>query len=139
MAMLRRNPGLAVFAVHDASPEGCALPHVLRGDAWFPDPSITVVDLGLRPGDAARLRLLTLERPGPGAPDQVAGKLSSADLDWLRAGNVCELEVLRPADLIRGVYQGMNIWRTTGSRGGDAESDGWIAVDGDGDAPDSFG
>src|SRR5256714_14539329 len=37
LEMLKRNPQLHVFGVHDASPQGCLLPLQLRGPNWFPD------------------------------------------------------------------------------------------------------
>src|SRR5207245_2660049 len=48
-AMLRKNPKIAVFALHDATPDGCALARRLRADeAWFRGIG-EVVDVGLRP------------------------------------------------------------------------------------------
>ncbi|HEX5871959.1 MAG TPA: hypothetical protein VFY65_16130, partial [Longimicrobium sp.] len=40
--MLRRNPRLTVFALHDASPDGCHLPLILREPEWFPDPGVRI-------------------------------------------------------------------------------------------------
>jgi hypothetical protein len=99
--MLRRNPRLTVFAVHDASLEGCALPALLRGPEWFPDPGVRVVDVGLRPETARRLGFPSVYgRPGRLGPEALAG-ISAADWAWLEAGNQAELAVLRPTALMR--------------------------------------
>lgn len=56
MSMVRRNPNLKVFALHDADPQGCLLPLRLREDPrWFPQPSIQIFDIGLRPRHVAAL------------------------------------------------------------------------------------
>jgi hypothetical protein len=105
--MLRRNPRLTVFALHDASPGGCLLPLTLREPEWFPDPSIRIVDLGLRPGTARRQRVPAL----PGKRAQVSPRLgeilSPEDVAWLAAGHTAELAALRPAQLLRVVYRGI--------------------------------
>jgi|GEM_PF-1482685 len=99
--MLRRNPRLTVFAVHDASLEGCALPALLRDPAWFPDPGVRVVDVGLRPEAARRLGFPWL----PGTPGRLRleerAALPAAEWEWLEAGNRRELAVLRPTALMR--------------------------------------
>src|SRR5204863_3046139 len=51
-AMLKRNPGLQVFALHDATETGCRLAHRLATEtAWFAGQA-RVVDVGLRPAHA---------------------------------------------------------------------------------------
>ena len=48
--MLRRNPRLEVFVLHDITPEGCRLAHRLAKDPeWFKGMGIRIVDVGLRP------------------------------------------------------------------------------------------
>jgi hypothetical protein len=105
--MLRRNPRLTVFALHDASPGGCLLPLTLREPEWFPEPSIRIVDLGLRPETVRRLRIPAL----PGAPVQLPPRLAellpAEDVAWLAQGHVGELAALRPAQVLRAAYQGI--------------------------------
>ena len=105
--MLRRNPRLTVFALHDASPDGLHLPLVLREPEWFPDPAVRIVDLGLRPETVKRLRIMT--RPGPAVlrPPRLTKTLTEEELTWLSHGNVGELAALRPAQLMRAVYRGI--------------------------------
>jgi hypothetical protein len=51
-AMLKRNPKLHVFALHDSSPAGCRLAHRLRTNPeWFAGQG-KVTDVGLRPSQA---------------------------------------------------------------------------------------
>jgi hypothetical protein len=105
---LRRNPRLTVFALHDASPDGCRLPLDLRGPEWFPDPSVRVVDLGLRPATVMRLNLPPL--PGERVPSLTAGLyelLPYRDRHWLDGGNSYELAAVPSAHLMRAVYEGM--------------------------------
>ncbi len=56
LGMVRRNPNLKVFAVHDATPQGCLLPLQLREDPrWFPQPQVQIFDIGLRPRQIASM------------------------------------------------------------------------------------
>ena len=105
--MLRRNPQLTVFALHDASPAGCLLPLDLRGPEWFPEPTVRVVDLGLRPETAKRLKLPVLNEPARQLPPRLAEILPPAEVEWLLAGNVAELAALRPAQVLRAAYDGI--------------------------------
>jgi DNA-directed RNA polymerase subunit RPC12/RpoP len=105
--MLRRNPRLTVFALHDASPDGCHLPLVLREPEWFPDPRVRIVDLGLRPEMVKRLRLFVLRGPAVLRPPRLTKMLTADELTWLAHGNIGELAALRPAELMRAVYRGI--------------------------------
>lgn len=135
--MLRRNPRLTVFALHDASPGGCLLPLTLREPEWFPEPSIRIVDLGLRPETVRRLRIPAL----PGAPVQLPPRLAELlppdDLEWLAQGHVGELAALRPAQVLRAAYQGIvaagpnDGSSSSGSDGGDGYYDGGVIWVGD--------
>jgi hypothetical protein len=105
--MLRRNPRLTVFALHDASPGGCLLPLTLREPEWFPDPSIRIVDLGLRPAMVQRLRMPALAGPSGALPPRLGEVLPPEDVAWLARGHVGELAALRPAQVLRAAYQGI--------------------------------
>ncbi|HST62578.1 MAG TPA: hypothetical protein VLK84_27990 [Longimicrobium sp.] len=104
-AMLRRNPNLTVFALHDASPGGCLLPLQLRDPEWFPDTSIRIVDVGLRPDMARKLRMPALHVPTGPKPPRLAEVLPPEDVAWLAENHVAELAALRPAQVMRAVYQ----------------------------------
>jgi hypothetical protein len=123
--MLRRNPRLTVFALHDASPGGCLLPLTLRDPAWFPDPGVRIVDLGLRPGTALRLRVPALAGAPVATPARLAKILPAEDVAWLAEGHAAELAALRPAEVLRAAYQGIvAAGRSDGSGGGDGSTGG---------------
>jgi hypothetical protein len=105
--MLRRNPRLTVFALHDASPGGCLLPLTLREPEWFPDPAVRIVDLGLRPETARRLGVPALAGAPTQPPPRLAELLPAEDLAWLARGHTAELAALRPAQVLRAAYQGI--------------------------------
>jgi hypothetical protein len=142
LSMLRRNPQLQVFAIHDASVEGCALSELLRGPAWFPDPSIQVTDLGLRPRHAQQLGLVLMRERQRTVPEAVQHLLTPDDVQWLTTGNVAELAALRPARLMRAIFQGFAraSGDTTGDGGGGDGGYVWVSDSGaDIHAADSFG
>ena len=63
-AMLKRNPRLQVFALHDATEAGCRMAYRLAAEAeWFKGQA-TVVDVGLRPVHAPAFAGLLLEPSG---------------------------------------------------------------------------
>jgi hypothetical protein len=56
MSMVKSNPNLKVFALHDATPTGCLLPLQLRENQnWFPEPHIPIFDVGIRPRQIATM------------------------------------------------------------------------------------
>ena len=126
--MLRRNPHLTVFALHDASVSGCLLPLTLREPEWFPDPAIRVVDLGLRPGTARRARVPALAGARPQVPPRLAEILPAEDVAWLAHGHTAELAALRPEQVLRAAYRGIvaagaNDGSSSGSDGGGGGGD----------------
>lgn len=114
LRMVRRNPNLRVFTLHDANVEGCRLPLLLREKSyWFPSPDVTVVDMGLRPLQIASMPALIAQKGD--APEQ---QLTSSDLvrllspgerHWLKTGNYGELAFFTPSRLMKAVY-GMLQW-----------------------------
>jgi hypothetical protein len=107
LEMLRCNPSLTVYALHDASPNGCRLPLVLRQPDWFPDRSIFVFDLGLLPRHVAgKPWMIQRVTPQTLSPEQLQ-RFTPAEVKWLMDGKVAELEYLRPTALIRSVYRGI--------------------------------
>jgi hypothetical protein len=105
--MLRRNPRLTVFALHDASAQGVKLPFTLREPAWFPERTTLIVDVGLRTGRTDRGRRALLPplpvRKGPPVtlPAHVRKALPPADVAWFEAGNRAELAALRPEQIMQ--------------------------------------
>ncbi|NWJ44364.1 MAG: hypothetical protein HXX08_00650 [Chloroflexi bacterium] len=108
MEMVRRNPNLKVFALHDASVEGCLLPLRLREDpAWFPQPNIAVIDLGLRPRQLASLPNLPVQKGyrGEQLPPDMNRALSLSERRWLQGGYYAELGAFKPSQLIKIIYR----------------------------------
>ncbi len=106
MTMLRRNPRLRVFAVHDASEAGCGLPLGLRHANWFPDPAVRVFDLGLRPSHVMKMRPISLPGGSRTLPPALRATLTPEEAAWLGRGESVELEAVRPAKLMRSLFQG---------------------------------
>lgn len=103
--MLRRNPRLEVFVLHDLTPEGCRLAHRLAHDPeWFKGMGIRIVDVGLRSVHAAPFKKLLQESnrevPSGGGifPDE-ARFLSRYSL---------ELAVIRPEQIIKRLFRAMS-------------------------------
>jgi hypothetical protein len=105
LAMLRRNPALAVYALHDASAEGCQLPLRLRRPEWFPGAEPVIFDLGLRPRHVIGKRWMTTTRIPPVLPDDLRRLLTPPEAAWLETGKTVELAVMRPAALLLAVYR----------------------------------
>jgi hypothetical protein len=108
MAMVRRNPNLKVFALHDASVEGCLLPLRLREDpAWFPQPNITVIDLGLRPRQIVSLPNLPVQKGyrREQLPPDLNRALAASERRWLQGGYYAELAAFKPSQLVKIIYR----------------------------------
>jgi DNA-directed RNA polymerase subunit RPC12/RpoP len=112
--MLRRNPDLKVYALHDASPRGVTLVHNLRTSPnWFLDTNIAIYDLGLLPRQIFSSRGVFINKTESSArdakqlPPEVKRDLTEAELQWLEAGNFVELESFSPQRIIRVVNQGI--------------------------------
>lgn len=125
LEMLRRNPNLTVFALHDASPEGLLLPGELRKDTTFPEATVRIVELGLLPRHAIQGKMILTKRP----PATVDGSLHPAlrpdEIEWLRKGAVAELETMRPDRMMRAIAQGFS---RAGLAGDDGPDGGFIWI-----------
>lgn len=115
--MLRRNPRLIVFALHNASLEGMTMVSSLRDPDWFPDPTIRIADIGLRPRHAQKSALLLNKRDPQTLPPEVRAVLDKSEASWLEDGFVAGLEVMRPARLMRAIYQAFSQMVTVGPDG----------------------
>ncbi|MEG4800171.1 hypothetical protein QUB63_03725 [Microcoleus sp. ARI1-B5] len=123
MQMLRRNPDLKVYALHDCSPRGIGLVNQLRTSPnWFQNSSVIIIDIGLLPWQiiAAGDSMLVLNsseyaRDAVQLPPEIRQNLFSEELEWLEAGNYVELESLSPQRLIqilnRGIAESRNLGR----------------------------
>ncbi|MGC4046923.1 MAG: hypothetical protein QM758_24270 [Armatimonas sp.] len=108
LAMLQRNPNLAVFTIHDCAAPSLNMAQTLRGPDWFPDLSVRIFDLGLRPGQLPKNGQLGFPGVAPLPLPPAAEALSESERTWLSAGNQVELSVLRPGKLMKSVYMGFS-------------------------------
>jgi DNA-directed RNA polymerase subunit RPC12/RpoP len=125
MDMLRRNPELKVYALHDATPRGVSLLHRLRSSSsWFGNSNVTIIDLGLLPRQLFSTRNVFVQSSDESAqaakqlPAAVRDQLSTEELEWLESGKFVELESFTPQKLMQVVTQGI-----AGSRNLDLESE----------------
>jgi hypothetical protein len=112
MAMLRRNPNLRVYALHDASVTGVDLAHRLHTSPdWFADSSIEIYDLGVLPRQVFRNRNVFVRKASvlPSLPlsDAARQLLTADELRWLEAGQFVELESFPPQTLLQIAMQGV--------------------------------
>jgi hypothetical protein len=104
-AMLKRNPRLAVYALHDATPAGCRLARTLAQDpAWFAGQT-AVIDVGLRPMQADAIQGPFL----PGREGDVGTEpgLSAWEATWL-AKHRLELAVISPEQVVKRLFRAIN-------------------------------
>lgn len=145
MKMLRNNPELKVYALHDASWNGIAMLEKLRNDPfWFAEQSgVQIIDLGLLPRQfEKRKRPLFIEDgrtmlgDGGGLQNAVSDALrktlSQNEIDWLNKGNIVRLESIAPQGLMRMINMGI-------ARSRDPEKkDALVPVDSSGGASDGM-
>jgi hypothetical protein len=109
LAMVRRNPKLVVFALHDADAAGCLLPLRLREEArWFPQSGVAIVDIGLRPRQVATSgnAIVSVQRGGAATlPPGLERVLTHGERAWLATGHRAELAAVPPARLLQVVYR----------------------------------
>jgi hypothetical protein len=125
MQMLRRNPDLKVYALHDCTPRGIGLVNQLRTSPnWFQNSSVIIIDIGLLPWQiiAAGDSMLVLNsseyaRDAVQLPPEIRQNLSSEELEWLEAGNFVELESFSPQRLIQILNRGIAESRDLGRDG----------------------
>lgn len=119
--MLRNNPRIEVFALHDATVAGCRLAHRLRHDPeWFRDVG-RVYDVGLRPEHAPYFEYAVMDVEERVEPHPA---LSAAEVAWLSA-HYLELAAIRPEQLIKRLYRAMTHQPIVDDRdGGTSGSDG---------------
>ncbi|MGK7901727.1 MAG: hypothetical protein AB4352_09990 [Hormoscilla sp.] len=147
LKMLRRNPNLKVYVLHNASPGGVSLVHRLGSSPnWFANSNVPIYDLGLLPRHVFASKNMLVRRSPEFAqtarqlPEPVRQSLSKDEIKWLEMGNYVELEFFTPQRLLQVVTQGIARSRELGS------DDSMTSIYGDDDntsamifASDSFG
>ena len=116
MEMLRRNPDLKVYAIHDCSPKGVSLVHHLRtSEKWFLNSNVTIIDLGLLPRQiiASQGKMFIryssqLKHEAKKLSVDICQSLTADELAWLHTGNFVELESFTPQKLIQVLRHGIS-------------------------------
>ena len=116
MTMLKRNPNLKVYVLHDASPKGVGLANYLRtNEKWFTDSNIAIYDVGLFPRQvfASQAFMVIINKSGSRAalnklPEEVKNSLSVDELAWLAQGNIVELESFTPQKIMQVLSQAIS-------------------------------
>ncbi|MBW4677282.1 MAG: hypothetical protein KME52_25745 [Desmonostoc geniculatum HA4340-LM1] len=115
MQMLRRNPDLKVYALHDCSPQGMSLVHHLRtSPKWFQDSDIIIIDIGLTPRQiiAAKRGMFIQSSPESAQAakkltGEISPNLSADEIEFLESGKFVELESFTPQRLIQILQKGI--------------------------------
>ncbi|MBE9248769.1 hypothetical protein IQ226_06195 [Dolichospermum sp. LEGE 00240] len=116
MEMLRRNPDLKVYAIHDCSPKGVSLiNHLRNSERWFLNSSVTIIDIGLFPRQIIATKGGMFIQSSPDLAtaakqlsEEIRQGLTSEELAWLDAGKLVELESLTPQRLIQVLRSGIS-------------------------------
>lgn len=104
LEMLRRNPKIEVYALHDASAEGHELARTLAtSPEWFRGIG-RVTDVGLLVKHAAKMRGLWTELPQPRTA--TFRDLTVAENAWL-SSYALELAAIRPEQVIKRLFRAM--------------------------------
>jgi hypothetical protein len=113
MQMLRRNPDLKVYLLHDCTIAGMGLLQQLQqSEEWFKDGNVTVIDAGLRPSQvmAAKdmfIQSSTAAQQAKYLKSSQFPDLSQSEVDWLVAGTYVELASFTPQQLIQVLNRGI--------------------------------
>ena len=127
MDMLRRNPDLKVYALHDCTPKGLGLTHHLRtSPTWFQNSNVAIIDIGISPRQVlATKKGIFIESSPQSATDakqlipEIRQDLSPEEIQWLSAGNIVNLESFQPQKLLEIIQRGIVNTRTLGSDNND--------------------
>lgn len=102
-AMLKKNPRLTVYVLHDATHDGCRLAGLLASDPrWFKGQA-RVVEVGMRPAHAKAFWGVWT----PAFSDNDAPGLTKAEKAWLDKYSL-ELFAVRPEQVIKRLFQAIS-------------------------------
>lgn len=105
-AMIKRNPRLQVFVLHDATVAGCKTAYHLANDPdWFKGRAISMTDVGLRPVHAKPFDgLLFSSDRGPVQPGE---GITADEAEWL-SKYALELAAIKPEQVLKRLFRALN-------------------------------
>lgn len=116
--MLKNNPNLIVYTLHDASPQGLRLINHLRtSENWFANQNVTIYDLGILPRQIIKNPNFFINNSEESAEatkrllPEISHQLTAEEIEWLQAGNYVELECFSPQKLLQIILKGIAISR----------------------------
>ncbi|NET55822.1 MAG: hypothetical protein F6K47_06530 [Symploca sp. SIO2E6] len=152
MQMLRNNPDLRVYGLHNCSSDGMKLVHQLKTDPnWFAQSNVVIVDVGLLPRQIMATKgniLVRFSRASEAAAKTLPIEISQnllfpSELEWLESGNLVELESFTPLRLMQILNRSIARSRAVDSGHGEVTSIAHGDIDSDNDNSfyviDSFG
>lgn len=131
MEMLKRNPELKVYAIHNADAKGVNLVHQLRTDPnWFGDRPIQIFDLGLSPYQVLKGKRFRVIQSSPSQTlsSEARQSLAPQEVQWLEAGNLVELDSLMPQRLLQVLNHGIATSQSS-DLGSDSGGDFFLMTD----------
>jgi hypothetical protein len=130
LSMLKRNPKLQVFALHDATVEGCKLAHKLaHSPQWF-EGHVPVTDVGIRPRHSAPFKGLFQAALSQSVAD--AEGILEDEAAWLNQYSL-ELAAIRPEQILKRLYKAINKRESQhlAGDGGGSSGNGYVYTDND--------
>lgn len=124
LARLQREPELPLLLLHDASPQGCLLPQTIIPSLGLRSQH-NIVDLGLRPSQAIKEKMMILgtpldknmiallkkhqtgQPPPADAPFTRGIALSKKEVKWLKRGFYTPILSVTPVRLVKMIYDAL--------------------------------
>lgn len=113
MEMVRRNPALKVYVLHDCTAAGIACVERIRTEPnWFQDSNVAIVDVGLLPAQVSQSQAyfyISVAARQEVTPylDAIRSRLTEAELDDIASGRYLELEAFTSRQLIQILNRAM--------------------------------
>ena len=105
--MLKRNPKLHIFTLHDATLEGCAMAHNLATDpSWFVGQG-PIFDIGLRPAHAEAFKGQWQEAFPQDRAASCPPGVTQEEYAWLRRYRL-SLAAVRPEQVIKRLFRAIS-------------------------------
>lgn len=138
--LVKQNPNLKVYALHDCTPRGISLVHTLRNESrWFSSLNIPIYDIGLSVHQILRqLNIFvqyfrTYTEQAKLLPQSVLQNLSPEEQEWITSGLFVNLKSITPKKLLRVVARSIRQTRDFETVEDVNNSNNWRIIDDDGE------